>query len=46
MKRRAVSTAVEPPVVKNTRLRSPGVRAAISRASLALGELVLLKGEK
>ena len=33
----AVSTASEPPLVKNTRLRSPGASAAIRAASLMAG---------
>ena len=45
VKRSAVSTAVEPPVVKNTRFRSPGVIAAMRSARPAAGLLAVYQGE-
>ncbi len=46
MKRIAESTAVEPPVVKNTRLRSPGVYLAMRCANSIAGSVeFLVKGE-
>jgi hypothetical protein len=39
-KRSAESTAVEPPVVKNTLFRSPGASSARRSASFAAGPLV------
>jgi hypothetical protein len=44
MKRNAVSTADEPPVVKKTWSRSPGACAAMRSASTADGSLIVYHG--
>ena len=41
----AVSTAVEPPVVKNTLLRSPGASSAIFFARIDDGSVTVVHGE-
>ena len=43
--RKAVSTAVEPPVVKNTLFKSPGAKSANFLARIAPGWVTLVKGE-
>ncbi len=42
---KAVSTAVEPPVVKKTLFKSPGAISAIFFDSMAEGCVELVKGE-
>ena len=45
MARRAVSTAVDPPVVKNTLFRSLGAKSANFLAKIALGWVTFVKGD-
>ena len=45
MNRIELSTAVDPPVAKNTLLRSPGARSASFFASIADGSLAVFHGE-
>ena len=45
MARSAESTAVDPPVVKNTLFKSPGARSAIFFARIAPGWVTFVNGD-